>query len=89
MDTNEAGTTTTEPKPRRRRQPCDGELMDQPATCWFFGNIHPSTLWRGIAAGRYPKPIKTGPNTNRWLRTECGAARDAMIAERDGTKAAS
>lgn len=32
--------------------------------------IHRSTLWRGIKAGRYPKPLKVGPGTNRWRDDE-------------------
>jgi predicted DNA-binding transcriptional regulator AlpA len=57
------------------------------ATCAFFGGdkpIHPATLYRGIAAGRYPKPVRIGPNTARWLSSECHFARQALIAARDG-----
>ena len=25
-----------------------------------------TTLWRGINAGHYPKPVKLGPRLNRW-----------------------
>jgi hypothetical protein len=71
---------------KRRRRPCDGELMDEAATCRFYGNIHPATLWRGIAAGRYAKPFKVAPNINRWVRAENEAARQALIAARDGVK---
>jgi prophage regulatory protein len=28
--------------------------------------IHPASWWRGIAAGRYPKPVSLGPNTTAW-----------------------
>lgn len=71
-------------KPRKRTHlPCNGEWMDQSATCAFFGNIHPATLWRGVAAGRYPKPVKVSPNVNRWVRAENEAARAALIAARD------
>jgi hypothetical protein len=68
---------------KRHRQPCDDELMDEAATCRFFGNIHPATLWRGIKVGRYSKPIKVAPNINRWIRTECAEDMKAIIAERD------
>jgi predicted DNA-binding transcriptional regulator AlpA len=63
----------------------DDELMTQQATCAYFGGdrpIHYSTLYRGIAAGRYPRPVAIGPNTKRWLRSECRAARAALIAAR-------
>jgi len=66
----------------------DEKMMTQAATCAFFGGdrpIHYSTLYRGIAAGRYPKPVRVGPNISRWLRSECQAALNYLIAERDGT----
>jgi hypothetical protein len=62
------------------------ELMTQAATCAFFGGdrpIHYSTLYRGIAKGRYPRPVAVGPNTKRWRRSECVAALEALIAARD------
>jgi predicted DNA-binding transcriptional regulator AlpA len=60
----------------------DFDLMDLAATCRFFGGskpLHPSTLYRGIHAGLYPAPAKMGPNLNRWVVSECQAARQAMI----------
>jgi predicted DNA-binding transcriptional regulator AlpA len=59
------------------------DLFDLAATCRFFGGskpIHPTTLYRGIHAGIYPAPAKMGPNLNRWVVSECVAARNAMIA---------
>jgi predicted DNA-binding transcriptional regulator AlpA len=59
------------------------EMMDLAATCAFFGGtkpIHPATLYRGMRAGIYPLPAKMGPNTSRWIRSECQVARDAMIS---------
>jgi hypothetical protein len=56
------------------------------ATCAFFGGdkpINPSTLYRGIKAGRYPPPVHPSPRLSRWLRTECVAARQALIDARD------
>jgi predicted DNA-binding transcriptional regulator AlpA len=55
------------------------DLLDRKDTCRFFGNIHPSTLWRGIKAGRYPQPIRIGPQLRRWSRSECETALQAMI----------
>jgi len=63
------------------------EMMTLAATCAFFGGdrpIHYSTLYRGVAAGRYPKPVRVGPNTSRWVRSECEAARRRLMAERNG-----
>ena len=50
------------------------ELMDRNETCRFFGGNRPinaATLYRGIAAGRYPRPVKISPGSSRWLRSEC------------------
>jgi predicted DNA-binding transcriptional regulator AlpA len=63
------------------------DLLDVKATCKFFGGesrpITRGTLYRGIAEGRYPKPIKVAAKAVRWLAPECRAARAAMIAARD------
>ena len=62
------------------------ELMSMESVLRFFGGdkpIHPSTLYRGITAGRYPAPIKPSPNVARWLRPECEAAKRRIIEERD------
>ena len=40
------------------------ELMSMKAVLKFFGGdkpINPSTLYRGIAAGRYPRAVKIAP----------------------------
>ena len=28
--------------------------------------VSPSTWWNGVKSGKYPKPIKLGPNTTAW-----------------------
>src|SRR5262249_1502736 len=59
------------------------DLLDRDATCRFFGGtrpINPATLYRGVRKGRYPKPVKVGPGSSRWLRAECEAAL-AQMAE--------
>jgi predicted DNA-binding transcriptional regulator AlpA len=47
------------------------ELLNKSAVCELFGKINASTLYRGIKLGRYPKPIRVGPNSSRWLLAEC------------------
>jgi predicted DNA-binding transcriptional regulator AlpA len=62
------------------------DLLDADAVCRFLGGSRPinaATLYRGIKAGRYPKPIKVGPNSSRWLRADLEAALNAIIGERD------
>lgn len=64
----------------------DESLLDQKATCAFFGGsrpIHFATLYRGIKKGRFPKPVKIAPNTARWLRSECEAALTKLVESRD------
>jgi len=48
----------------------------------FFGGINASTLYRGIRLGRYPAPVKVGPQSSRWIKAECEAALDRMIERR-------
>ena len=50
---------------------CKIELLDRAEVCRFFGGLNASTLYRGIRLGRYPKPVKVGPGSSRWLRSEC------------------
>jgi hypothetical protein len=69
----------------------DDEMMTQSATCAYFGGdrpINPSTLYRGIAAGRYPPPIRIGPNTSRWSRNQCRSARQKLMEREPGPDAA-
>jgi predicted DNA-binding transcriptional regulator AlpA len=62
------------------------ELLDCYAACVFLGGskpINPATLWRGIKAGRYSAPIKIGPQSRRWRRSDLQGDIDRMVAERD------
>jgi predicted DNA-binding transcriptional regulator AlpA len=61
------------------------QLLDRGEVCRFFGGsrpINPATLYRGIKALRYPRPIKVGPGSSRWLRSEVEAALQAMVEGR-------
>jgi predicted DNA-binding transcriptional regulator AlpA len=64
------------------------DLLDRGAVCRFFGGqakpINPATLYRGIRKGRYPRPVKIGPGSSRWLRRECEAALQGMVEGRVG-----
>jgi predicted DNA-binding transcriptional regulator AlpA len=57
------------------------ELLTEEQTCALFGGIHPSSLRRGIPE-RYPPPVKIGPKSNRWLKSECVQTMRRMIAGR-------
>ena len=61
------------------------ELLDIAAACRFIGGSKPInrvTLYRGIQSGRYPRPVKSGPNTSRWLKSELQSAIDSAIKAR-------
>jgi predicted DNA-binding transcriptional regulator AlpA len=60
-------------------------LLDRREVCRFFGGsrpLNPATLYRGIAKGHFPRPVKVGPGSSRWLRSECEAALQAMAEVR-------
>jgi predicted DNA-binding transcriptional regulator AlpA len=64
------------------------DLLDVHAACQFLGGsrpINPATLWRGVKAGRYSKPIKVGAQAVRWRRSDLMADIERMVAERDAT----
>jgi predicted DNA-binding transcriptional regulator AlpA len=58
-------------------------LWDSETTRAFFGGIDISTLYRGMAAGRYPRPVLVSEHVARWLAEECEAALERLIAARD------
>lgn len=61
------------------------ELLDRAEVCRYFGGtkaINASTLYRGIRLGRYPRPVKVGPGSSRWLRSECETALKTMVEGR-------
>lgn len=63
------------------------DLLDTRAVCQFFGGskpLDPATLYRGVRAGRYPKPFRISPRRNRWKLDECQAALKVLVAKRNG-----
>ena len=63
--------------------PDNPRLWDRETTCAFFGGIDISTLYRGMYAGRYPRPVLVSEHVARWLAEECEAALERLIAARD------
>lgn len=66
------------------------ELLDADEACRLLGGTRPinrATLYRGVADGRYPKPIKIGAASSRWLRSELLDTIRSMAAARDGEAA--
>ncbi len=58
--------------PWRMAELDDDDIIDETGACAVLGGgtnpIHRSTLWKGIKAGVYSPPFKTGPGDrlNRW-----------------------
>jgi len=65
----------------------DDGFYDLEFVCAFFGGskpLHAATIYRGIADGRYPRPVRPSPNINRWIGRELKAAKQAIFdAPRD------
>jgi predicted DNA-binding transcriptional regulator AlpA len=72
----------TTPLPSNGMATAVSALLTIKDVCAFFGGLNPSTIYRGIAAGRYPAPIRVGLNTSRWLRHECEACLARMTEAR-------
>ena len=45
--------------------------------------ISASSWWAGVAAGRFPKPVKLGPNTTAWRWEDIQGLLDNLTAEAD------
>lgn len=77
----------TTPQPILLSSLADDDLVDEATSCRLIGGnntpIHRSSLWRGITAGRYPKPIKIGPATNRWRVGELRKVLEQAAAKRE------
>jgi predicted DNA-binding transcriptional regulator AlpA len=60
----------------------DDGFYDIDFVCSFFGGskpLHPATIYRGIADGRYPRPVRPSPNVNRWIGRELKTAKQAIL----------
>ncbi len=60
----------------------DNPLLTRPDVCAIF-RVDASTIYRWIKAGSFPKPVKVGPGSSRWLRSEVEAALSAMAEVRN------
>ena len=57
-------------------------LLNKHEVCRLAGVSH-ATLYRLVKAGRFPKPLKIGPQASRWRSDEIAAHLDRLSAERD------
>ena len=61
------------------------DLLDRRAVCALLGGSRPisvSTLYRNIAKGHFPRPIRVGAGSSRWVKDEVLAALVASKAVR-------
>jgi predicted DNA-binding transcriptional regulator AlpA len=62
------------------------DLLDISAVCAMLGGTrprNPSSIYRYIAKGIWPRPIRIG-GTARWRRDECEAALAKFVEARHG-----
>lgn len=63
------------------------DLVNEVAARSIIGGVNTpisrATLWRGVKSGRYPKPLKVGPSSNRWKRDELVAVVEAAAVARE------
>jgi hypothetical protein len=61
----------------------DEGFYDLPFVCRYYGGnkpVHPATIWRGVKAGRIPKPKEPSPNVRRWLGRELRESKEVIIS---------
>lgn len=58
------------------------EMLSIREVCRFFGGaerpLDQSTIYRWVRAGKLPRPVRMGPLTLRWRRSDCQQALDTM-----------
>lgn len=62
------------------------ELLTLEESLLVVGRPSRSTFYEGVAAGRFPQPVKIGPHAVRWPKHELEAAVAAMMAARKPRK---
>ncbi len=50
--------------------------------------VSKSTWWQGVKDGRYPKPVKLGPNTTAWRVRDLMAMVDGLERQQQAAEAA-
>lgn len=62
------------------------QMLSIREVCQFFGGadmpLDQSTIYRWVRLGKLPPPVRVGPGTLRWKRSECQLVLDGMAAAR-------
>ena len=57
-------------------------LMNAREVCRLAA-VSPATLYRLVKAGRFPRPLRVGPQVSRWRSDEIAAHLDRLSAARE------
>ena len=57
------------------------KMLRQPQVIERLGGVNPSTLWRWCRDGRFPQPVRLGPNTIAWREADV----DEWLATREAS----
>lgn len=58
------------------------KLINLKTLCEMLGGRSRTSVYRDIAQGKLPKPIKTGANSSRWVASEIEACVRSMMEGR-------
>lgn len=59
------------------------ELITVKEAMKMVGILNTSTMYRAIKAGKFPKPVKLGKQSTRFVKSECEDYVRKLIEERD------
>ena len=59
----------------------DDELIPIKEACRLLGGFHAATYYRGVAEGRFPKPVHPSPNISRVSKRKVLEARQRILDE--------
>jgi predicted DNA-binding transcriptional regulator AlpA len=82
----DAHVTTTDGVASALHHLSSDHLLTAREVCQMLGGtdrpINTATLYRGIATGRFPRPLRISPNIARWIRAEIEAVVRKAAADR-------
>lgn len=58
----------------------ESQLVKKPGNDAPIIPVSPATLWRWVRSGKFPKPMKVGPNTTAWRVADVRQWLQAQVA---------